>query len=173
MVNLQPRLGISWAVNEKTVVHLSGGTVDQGLNGLATDWLSFYYNSNTFNQVSSTRRAALDQRVRRRSRTAGVPGASGRRQSRLGAAAHQQQGLLVCELRRRRKLRPDRHDDRNTFDTPTNYMWGLSIQRQLTPNWAVTAEYLGSQGRSPAHERVELEPQQRSACSTTSFGDAL
>ena len=32
------------------------------------------------------------------------------------------------------------------FDTPTNYMWGLSIQRQLTPNWAITAEYLGVKG---------------------------
>jgi hypothetical protein len=51
IVNLQPRLGISYAVNDKTVLHLSAGTVDQGLNGLSTDWLSFYYNSNTFNQV--------------------------------------------------------------------------------------------------------------------------
>ena len=34
----------------------------------------------------------------------------------------------------------------NHFDTPTNYMWGVSIQRQLSPNWALTAEYLGVRG---------------------------
>jgi len=54
MVNLQPRLGVNWAYNDKTVVHLSAGTIDQGLNGLSTDWLSFYYNTNTFNQVDTT-----------------------------------------------------------------------------------------------------------------------
>ena len=32
------------------------------------------------------------------------------------------------------------------FDTPTNYMWGISMQRQLSPNWAFTAEYLGVKG---------------------------
>jgi hypothetical protein len=53
IANLQPRLGISYTINDKTVLHLSGGMVDQGLNGLSTDWLSFYYNSNTFSQIDS------------------------------------------------------------------------------------------------------------------------
>ena len=51
--NFQPRLGISYVVDDKTVLHLSGGFVDQGLNGLSTDYFSFYYNSNTFNQIDT------------------------------------------------------------------------------------------------------------------------
>ena len=51
--NFQPRVGISYVVDDKTVLHLSGGFVDQGLNGLSTDYFSFYYNSNTFNQIAS------------------------------------------------------------------------------------------------------------------------
>jgi hypothetical protein len=34
----------------------------------------------------------------------------------------------------------------NHYDTPTDYMWGLSIQRQLGKNWAVTGEYMGIKG---------------------------
>src|ERR1017187_6760384 len=32
------------------------------------------------------------------------------------------------------------------FDTPTNYMWGATLQRQISPTWAVTGEYLGVKG---------------------------
>ena len=104
MINLQPRLGVSWAVNDKTVLHLSAGTVDQGLNGLSTDWLSFYYNSNTFNQIPSLDGQHWVSEFGYRSRTGLISGASGRWQSGLGAAGHQQPGLLVCQLRRSGKL---------------------------------------------------------------------
>ena len=98
IANFSPRLGISWAVNDKTVLHLSAGTVDQGLNGLSTDWLSFYYNSNTFNQVPSTDGQHWISEFGTDHGLGSFPGASLRRQSRLGAAPHQQQGLLVCQL---------------------------------------------------------------------------
>jgi len=145
MVNLQPRLGINWAVNEKTVVHLSGGTVDQGLNGLATDWLSFYYNSNTFNQVSSTdgqhwiSEFGGDHGLNAFPALASggnlgwVPPLTNNQDywyASYGASGNFDQTGTTMEH----------------FDTPTNYMWGLSIQRQLTPNWAITAEYLGVKG---------------------------
>lgn len=145
MVNLQPRLGISWALNNKTVVHLSAGTVDQGLNGLSTDWLSFYYNSNTFNQVSSNdgqhwiSEFGGDHGLPAFPSLPGggnlgwVPPITNNKDywySSYGAAGNFDQTGTTMEH----------------FDTPTNYMWGLSIQRQLTPNWAVTAEYLGVKG---------------------------
>ena len=125
VANFAPRLGISWAVNDKTVLHLSAGTVDQGLNGLSTDWLSFYYNSNTFNQVPTHRRPALDQRIRHRSRAGFVPRAFRRRQSRLGATHYQQQGLLVRQLRSLRQLRPDRERPSVT-STPRRITCGAS-----------------------------------------------
>jgi hypothetical protein len=46
-----PRLGISYQLDDRTVLHGCAGYVYQGLNGLSADYFSFYYNSNTFNQV--------------------------------------------------------------------------------------------------------------------------
>jgi hypothetical protein len=145
VINLQPRLGISWAVNDKTVLHLSGGTVDQGLNGLSTDWLSFYYNSNTFNQVSSVdgqhwiSEFGGDHGLTAFPALPGggnlgwVPPITNNKDywySSYGASGNfDQTGTTMSH-----------------FDTPTNYMWGLSVQRQLSPNWALTAEYLGVKG---------------------------
>ena len=51
--NFQPRLGIAYALNDKTVLHGSAGIIDEGLNGLSTDWFSFYYNSITMSQIST------------------------------------------------------------------------------------------------------------------------
>ena len=145
IANFSPRLGISWAVNEKTVMHLSAGTVDQGLNGLATDWLSFYYNSNTFNQVPTldgqhwVSEFGTDHGLGSFPALPGggnlgfVPPITNNKDywyaSFGGAGNFDQTGTTMGH-----------------FDTPTDYMWGLSIQRQLGPNWAATAEYLGVKG---------------------------
>jgi hypothetical protein len=143
-VNLQPRLGINWAIDNKTVLHLSGGMIDQGLNGLATDWLSFYYNSNTFNQVSSTdgqhwiSEWGGDHGLPAFPAVAGgnlgwVPPLTTNQDywyASYGAAGNfDQTGTTI-----------------NHYDTPTDYMWGLSLQRQLNNNWAITADYLGVKG---------------------------
>ena len=145
IANLQPRLGISWAMNDKTVLHLSAGTVDQGLNGLATDWMSFYYNSNTFNQIPS-----LDGQhwisefgndhglgsfpaVPGGGNLGWVPPLTNNKDywyASYGAAGNfDQTGTTIGH-----------------FDTPTDYMWGASIQRELGKNWAISAEYLGVKG---------------------------
>jgi len=50
---LQPRIGLSYQMDDKTVLHANGGIVYEGLSGLSTDYFSFYYNSNTFNQIST------------------------------------------------------------------------------------------------------------------------
>jgi len=145
IVNLGPRLGISWAINERTVLHLSAGTVDQGLNGLSTDWMSFYYNSNTFNQIPT-----LDGQhwVSEFGSDHG-----------LGSFPLQSSGShlgFVPPLTNNKDYwyasygAAGNFDQAGTtlghFDTPTNYMWGLSLQRQLSKDWAITAEYQGIKG---------------------------
>jgi hypothetical protein len=145
LVNLQPRLGISYAINDKTVLHLSAGTIDQGLNGLSTDWLSFYYNSNTFNQVSTVdgqhwisefggdHGLPAFPALPSGGNLGWVPPITNNQEywyDSYGAAGNfDQSGTTI-----------------NHYDTPTDYMWGLSIQRQLSVNWALTAEYLGTKG---------------------------
>ena len=145
VANFAPRLGISWAVNDKTVLHLSAGTVDQGLNGLSTDWLSFYYNSNTFNQVPTTdgqhwvSEFGTDHGLGSFPALPGggnlgwVPPLTNNKDywyASYGATGNfDQTGTTIGH-----------------FDTPTNYMWGISLQRQVSPNWAFTAEYLGVKG---------------------------
>jgi hypothetical protein len=145
VANLAPRLGISWAINDKTVLHLSAGTVDQGLNGLSTDWLSFYYNSNTFNQVPTTdgqhwvSEFGTDHGLGSFPALPGggnlgwVPPLTNNKDywyASYGASGNfDQQGTTIGH-----------------FDTPTDYMWGIGVQRQLSPNWAFTAEYLGVKG---------------------------
>jgi hypothetical protein len=144
VVNLQPRLGINWALNNRTVIHLSGGTVDQGLNGLSTDWLSFYYNSNTFNQVSSTDGQHWISEWGGDHGLPAFPAVTGGNlgwvppitnnqdywYASYGATGNfDQTGTTI-----------------NHYDTPTDYMWSLSVQRQLNSNWAISAEYLGVKG---------------------------
>lgn len=145
VVNLEPRLGISWAINDKTVLHVSGGAVDQGLNGLSTDYLSFYYNSNTFNQVSTVdgqhwiSELGGDHGLRSFPTLASggnlgwVPPLTNNQQywyaTYGGSGNLDQAGTTISH-----------------YDTPTDYMWGLSIQRQVGKDWVASAEYQGIKG---------------------------
>jgi hypothetical protein len=143
--NFQPRLGISYMVDPITVLHVSAGIVDQGLNGLSTDWLSFYYNSNTFNQIPT-----LDSQhwISEISNDHG-----------LGTFPLQPSGShlgFVPPLTNNQEYwyasygAAGNFDQAGTtmghFDTPTDYMWGLSIQRSVGRDWAITAEYQGIKG---------------------------
>jgi Carboxypeptidase regulatory-like domain len=145
VANFAPRVGISWAINDRTVLHLSGGTVDQGLNGLSTDWLSFYYNTNTFNQVMTTDEQHWISEFGTDHGLGAFPALSGGGNlgwvppvtnnkdywyASYGASGNfDQQGTTIGH-----------------FDTPMNYMWGVAVQRQVSSNWAFTAEYLGVKG---------------------------
>jgi len=145
LVNLQPRLGISYAVNDKTVVHLSGGTVDQGLNGLSTDWLSFYYNSNTFNQIPSLDGQHWISEFGNDHGLRSFPlQPSGSNLGFVGPLTTNKQYWYASYGA------VGNFDQAGTtighYDTPTDYMWGASIQRQLGKDWAVTAEYQGIKG---------------------------
>ena len=146
MVNLQPRVGVSWAYDDKTVLHLSAGMVDQGLNGLSTDWQSFYYNTAEFNQVSSldgmhwiSELCSCDHGLLS---FPALPGGGNRGwippvttnaefwASTYGTGANSNgQGTTIGH-----------------YDTPTDYMWGVNIQRQLGKDWVLTAEYDGIRG---------------------------
>jgi hypothetical protein len=145
IANFAPRIGINWAINDKTVLHMAGGTVDQGLNGLATDWLSFYYNSNTFSQISSLDGQHWISEFGNDHGLGTFPlQASG---SHLG---------FVPPLTNNKDYwyasygASGNFDQAGTtighYDTPTDYMWGASIQRQLGKDWAITAEYQGIKG---------------------------
>jgi hypothetical protein len=146
MVNLQPRLGISWMFDPKTAVHLSAGMIDQGLNGLSTDWQSFYYNTAIFNQVSTvdgmhwvSELCSCDHGLLS---FPALPGGGNRgwippvttnaafwnSTWNTGANANGQ-GTTI-----------------NHYKTPMDYMWGVSVQRQLGKNWVATGEYLGIRG---------------------------
>ena len=145
IANFAPRLGINYALDEKTVLHLAGGIVDQGLNGLATDWLSFYYNSNTFSQIPTldgqhwVSEFGNDHGLRSfpqqpsGSNLGFVPPLTNNPDywyASYGAAGNfDQAGTTIGH-----------------YDTPTDYMWGASLQRQVGKDWAVTAEYQGIKG---------------------------
>lgn len=143
--NFQPRLGIAYAINPDTVLHASAGIIYQGLGGLSTDWFSFYYNSVTFNQVPT-----LDGQhwVSEFGNDHGLgtfpvesPGVN------LGyfppirtnqdygfqtfgaAASLDQAGTTIGH-----------------FNSPEDYSWDISIQRQLGRNWVATADYTGIRG---------------------------
>lgn len=144
-MNFQPRLGIAYAINPETVLHASGGIIYQGLGGLSTDWFSFYYNSVTFNQVPT-----LDgqQWVSEFGNDHGLGTfplqGSGTNlgyfppvrtnqdywfQTYGAAASLNQAGTTIGH-----------------FDSPEEYSWDVSIQRQLGRNWVATADYTGIRG---------------------------
>ncbi len=144
-LNFQPRLGISYAFNNDTVLHAGAGIIYQGLNGLSTDWFSFYYNSITFNQIS-----ALDGQhwvsefgndhglgtfpIQGSGTNLGyyppVTTNAAYGYQTFGAAANlDQAGTTIGH-----------------FNSPEDYMLTASFQRQLGKNWTATVEYMGIRG---------------------------
>lgn len=144
--NYQPRLGVSYSYNDKTVFHLSGGIVDEGLGGLSLDYYGMYYNSNEFTQVPT-----LDGKhwvselgddhglgtfplqpdgthlgwfppVTTNAAWGGIT---------LGSAANPSTGGAAIL---------------SHYDSPTDYMWGFSVERQLGKNFVASGEYQGIKG---------------------------
>jgi hypothetical protein len=143
--NFQPRLGIAYAIDSNTVLHAGAGIIYQGLGGLSTDWFSFYYNSNTFNQISS-----LDGQhwVSELSNDHGLgtfplqpsgtnlgfyPPVTNNQDygfQTFGAQANLDQGGTTI----------------GHFDSPEDYSWDVNVQRQVGRNWVLTADYTGTRG---------------------------
>lgn len=143
--NFQPRLGISYALNPKTVLHASGGIIYQGLNGLSTDWFSFYYNSNTFNQISTLDGQHWISEFGRDRGLGTFPLQSNGTHlgyyppiqtnaeygyQTFGAAANLDQAGTTM----------------SHFNSPEEYMWDFSVQRQIGRDWVATVDYTGIRG---------------------------
>ena len=144
--NFQPRIGVSWQVDPKTVAHFSAGMIDQGLNGLSTDWQSFYYNTAIFNQVSTvdgqhwiSELCSCDHGLES---FPALPGGTNRGWIKPvttnaafwdatwnTGANYNGQGTTISH-----------------YDTPTEYMYGVSVQRELGKDWVVSGEYQGIRG---------------------------
>ena len=113
---------------------------------MSTDWYSFYYNSNTFNQISTLdgkhwiSEFGDDHGLRTFPTVAGgsslgfyppVTTNADYAYQTFGGSANPDQGGSA--------LLP-------SYKSPTDYMWGLSVQRQIGRSWALTAEYAGIRG---------------------------
>lgn len=144
--NFQPRLGIAYAIDDKTVVHASAGIIDQGLNGLSTDWFSFYYNTITMNQISSLDNQHWVSELGPDHGLGTFPAQSSGANlgyypaistnadygyQTFGQAANPDQGGASTI---------------NHFQTPEDYTWDASVQRQLGKNWVASADYTGIRG---------------------------
>lgn len=143
--NFQPRLGIAYAINNNTVLHASAGIIYQGLGGLSTDWFSFYYNSPTFNQISSVDGQHWISEFGNDHGLGTFPLQSSGANlgyyppvrtnqdywfQTYGAAANlDQAGTTIGH-----------------FQSPEDYSWDVSVQRQIGSNWVATADYTGTRG---------------------------
>jgi len=143
--NFQPRLGIAYALNPKTVLHASAGIIYQGLNGLSTDWFSFYYNSVTFNQISTldgqhwVSEFGMDHGLGTfplqpsGSNLGYYPPITTNAQygyQTFGAAANLDQAGTT----------------QGRFNSPEDYTWDFSVQRQIGRDWVATVDYTGIRG---------------------------
>jgi hypothetical protein len=143
--NFQPRLGIAYAVDDKTVVHGSIGIIDQGLNGLSTDWFSFYYNTIVMNQQSTLDNQHWISELGPDHGLGTFPMSSGANlgyyppittnadygYQTFGQSANPNQGGASTI---------------DHFETPQDYTWDVSVQRQVGKNWVATADYTGIRG---------------------------
>jgi hypothetical protein len=144
--NFQPRLGIAYAVNDETVVHASAGIIDQGLNGLSTDWFSFYYNTITMGQISSVDGQHWISELGSDHGLGTFPAQTGG--TNLGyypaISTNADYGFQTFG----QAGNPDQGGAStiNHFQTPQDYTWDVSVQRQLGRNWVATADYTGIRG---------------------------
>ena len=157
--NFQPELGIAYAIDNNTVLHAGAGIIYQGLGGLSTDWFSFYYNSNTFNQISSLDGQHWVSELSNDHGLGTFPMQSSGTNSRLLSAGDDQPGIWLPDLRRSGNL-----DQGGTtighFDSPQDYSWDLDVHA----NWGRIGwrRWIRHTWYSPVNASVELEHQQYS-----------
>jgi Carboxypeptidase regulatory-like domain len=144
----QPRLAISYALDNKTVIHASGGLIYQGLYGLNMDaGGNIYYGKDIFNQVLTldgqhyiselgTGRGLGSFPVQPDGSHLGyVPAITTNANwyyNTFGQIPSPASG--VANLM-------DRHQG-----SPQEVEWGLTIERQLGTSWVAKAEYTGIHG---------------------------
>jgi hypothetical protein len=144
----QPRLAISYVLNPKTVIHTSGGIIYQGLYGMGMDLSgNIYYGTNTFAQTLSldgkhwiselgTEHGLGEFPAQPDGSSLGyyppVKGNKAYWDMTYGTIPSPTSGYAGL-------LAPHQ-------DSPQEYAWGISIQRQIGSSWVATAEYTGTRG---------------------------
>ncbi len=140
--NFQPRLGIAYQFDPKTTLRAGAGIMDQGLGGISTDYFSFYYGPDTFQQIPSlnggqTYVSNISNSFPLQpngSHLGYVPPIQSNQQfwySTYGGAANPTQGGAALLFNQQ---------------MPTDYTWQLSVQREVGKSWVFTAEYMGIKG---------------------------
>lgn len=144
--NFQPRLGVAYAIDDRTVVHASAGIIDQGLNGLSTDWFSFYYNTIVMNQQSTLDNQHWISELGQDHGLGTFPVQSSGANlgyyppittnadygyQTFGQSANPNQGGASTI---------------NHFQSPTDYTWDVSVQRQIGKSWVASGDYTGVRG---------------------------
>ncbi len=119
--------------------------MDQGLNGLSTDWLSFYYNSNTFNQVPSTDGQHWVSEFGTDHGLGTFPALPGGGNLGWVPPITNNKDYWFASYGANGNF-----DQTGTNHRPFRHAYGLHVgrelQRQLSANWAVTGEYEGVKG---------------------------
>jgi Carboxypeptidase regulatory-like domain len=144
--NFQPRLGIAYAINDKTVVHASAGIIDQGLNGLSTDWFSFYYNTITMGQISSLDNQHWISELGSDHGLGTFPAQTGGTNLGYYPAIRTNQDYGFQTFGQAGNPDQGGASTINHFQTPEDYTWDVSVQRQLGKSWVATADYTGIRG---------------------------
>lgn len=149
----QPRLAISYAFDNRTVVHASGGIIYQGLSGLGMNaGGNIYYGSDTFtsmltldgqkwvSEIGTERGLGAFPTQPDGSRLGYVPAIKTNSEwwyNTYGQIPSPASGMEHVE---------DTHQG-----SPQEYVWGLSLQRQIGSSWTATAEYTGIHGIHMVH----------------------
>jgi hypothetical protein len=144
----QPRLGISYSPDNKTVVHASGGIIYQGLYGMGMDaGGNIYYGKTTFDQILSLDGQHWISEIGTLHGFGAFPTQANGTWLGYFPPVTTNQGYWnftygnitspsagIANL-----LGPHQ-------DSPQEYEWGLTIQRQISTSWVVSAEYTGIHG---------------------------
>jgi hypothetical protein len=145
---LQPRVGVSYALNDKTVLHGSFGLIYQGYTGLQVEYGgSFYYGTDTFSQIATqdgqhwVSEFGLDHGLGNFPLSPGggrlgynkpVTDNPGYYNITYGTCSSPTFGLCYAAPLK--------------YSSPYEYAWGFSVQRELSGSWVASAEYQGMKG---------------------------
>ena len=144
--NFQPRFGLSYAIDPNTVLHASAGIIYQGLNGLSTDWFSFYYNTDTFGQISTLDGQNWVSELGQDHGLGTFPlQGNGTNLGYFPAIrTNQEYGFQTFG----QAANPDQGGAATLgkFDSPEDYTWDVSFQRQIGRSWVASVDYTGIRG---------------------------
>jgi len=161
---LQPRFGISYSLDSKTVLHGSYGIVFQGFTGLQTEYGgSFYYGTPSFSQIPTldgkhwVSEFGLDHGLgtfpqqadgSRLGYTLPLQDNAGFWRTTYGSCSNP---IGICFSA------PGR------YNYPYEHVWGFSVQRELGSSWVASAEYQGIKGVNlitplPDYRYTNLDP---------------